>query len=181
MNTLELVDKYQQVESNFLNDILIPYRDNCKYLKNCSINYQDNNSDFLFDSLGDFGILESCYIDDTGHFNAVEFNICYNQIAYTTLGHTIRSDFFQSFLPEHFVRSKLTYDIYKEKQLSSMFIVKIESKYLKPIKASGFQGRFYVDKLSYLSKTIFVHTSMDFLQDDTLKASGKVLLAFNAG
>ena len=31
---------------------------------------------------GRFSIPESCYIDDTGHFNAVEFNICYNQLAY---------------------------------------------------------------------------------------------------
>jgi hypothetical protein len=26
------------------------------------------------------GIAESCYIDSTGHFNAVEFQICANQL-----------------------------------------------------------------------------------------------------
>ncbi|MGW6540873.1 FcoT family thioesterase [Streptomyces sp. NPDC055051] len=39
---------------------------------------------------GMFTIPEPCYIDDTGHFNAVEFNICYNQLAYYTLAAMIR-------------------------------------------------------------------------------------------
>ena len=36
----------------------------------------------LITGKGRFSIPESCYIDSTGHFNAVEFNICYNQLAY---------------------------------------------------------------------------------------------------
>ena len=36
----------------------------------------------LISAKGRFSIPDSCYIDDTGHFNAVEFNICFNQLAY---------------------------------------------------------------------------------------------------
>ena len=39
---------------------------------------------------GDLGFEQSCYIEETGHFNAVEFVISYNQLIYYTLAAAVR-------------------------------------------------------------------------------------------
>src|SRR5882757_9200074 len=63
----------------FTAEILKPYRAHAKYLKSAEITQfseravQDSTSDeSLVTGIGRFSIPESCYIDDTGHFNAVE-------------------------------------------------------------------------------------------------------------
>ena len=69
--------------------VLVPYRDNCKYLKRIAFEYLPASADVSPDQSeasltahGDLCIAESCYIDSTGHFNAVEFQICVNQLMY---------------------------------------------------------------------------------------------------
>ena len=77
------------ISDTFVADILKPYRPRATYLRSAEITQfseealEDSASDVsLVTGAGRFSIPESCYIDDTGHFNAVEFNICYNQLAY---------------------------------------------------------------------------------------------------
>lgn len=77
-------------EADLLKEVLIPYKENCRYLQHASLEYlpsdptssiQDERKILLL-AKGRFSVSHSCYIADTGHFNAVEFNICYNQLAY---------------------------------------------------------------------------------------------------
>src|SRR6185437_12588121 len=78
------------IPSKLAAEILKPYRQNATYLKSAEITQVCDKSTIapgtqdqrLVTGKGCFAIPESCYIDDTGHFNAVEFNICYNQLAY---------------------------------------------------------------------------------------------------
>ncbi|AOY79796.2 hypothetical protein BJP36_07510 [Moorena producens JHB] len=69
---------------------------------------------------GEFSISESCYIDDTGHFNAVEFNICYNQLFYVALAQACSKHLLSSL-------KELTLDNFYRKQLSNIYITRLES------------------------------------------------------
>ncbi|MEO1375818.1 MAG: FcoT family thioesterase, partial [Cyanobacteria bacterium J06635_10] len=53
--------------------------------------YRFLNSNLSLPPTTDFSIPESCYIDDTGHFNSVEFNICYNQLFYIIIAYLIKN------------------------------------------------------------------------------------------
>ncbi len=64
-----------------MNTVLEVYFPNCRYLKSADFHYPEIK--------GEFGISSSCYIESTGHFNAVEAIICYNQLAYTFFAHGI--------------------------------------------------------------------------------------------
>jgi FcoT-like thioesterase domain len=74
------------IPSKLAAEILRPYKQNATYLKSAEITHVNDKSAIspgtadhkLVSGKGRFSIPESCYIDDTGHFNAVEFNICYN-------------------------------------------------------------------------------------------------------
>src|SRR5437868_7116844 len=71
------------IADEFVCAILKPYRAHAIYLKSAAITHvhdgtaaQDaSGTPPLITGTGRFSIAESCYIDDTGHFNAVEFNI----------------------------------------------------------------------------------------------------------
>ena len=66
----------------FLSRVLKPYREHCCYLKSANFQHHKTGGIQGLTLHGQFSIDDSCYIDDTGHFNAVEYNICFNQIAY---------------------------------------------------------------------------------------------------
>jgi hypothetical protein len=80
------------VDEQFLAAVLRVYRPNCRYLKRAEVvEYGDLAAGVPVVMRGDFVIDESCYIDDTGHFNAVEFNICYNQMLYLVVASLIEA------------------------------------------------------------------------------------------
>src|SRR5205823_5095442 len=88
------------ISDAFISKILAPYKQNAKYLKSALIlDYYERGFDDqipksaieLVNIEGNFSISESCYIDDTGHFNSVEFNICYNQLAYVLFAKCIEA------------------------------------------------------------------------------------------
>jgi hypothetical protein len=63
-------------------------------------------------------IPESCYIDDTGHFNAVEFNICFNQLAYVLFGKCVDAGILQKL--RHEKVNVISFPDYKLHRLPSM-------------------------------------------------------------
>lgn len=171
----------------FVAKILTPYRDHAKYLKTARLlDYQE--PDLLGELSGDpkplvtiegtFSIAESCYIDDTGHFNAVEFNICYNQLAYVMFGKCIQAGIFHKVVPDWEERVVLNFDDFLKYQLSSMFIAKIEGNFLKPLNSKNFQARLTIGRIMWTDQTAFVHTQISFSDAYGVKSKGPVLLAF---
>ena len=126
----------------------------------------------LVTAVGGFSIPESCYIDDTGHFNAVEFNICYNQLAYAMFGKCFET----RVVPK---LRFLTLPQYRENQLQSCFIISLESRYLQQLNSKAFRGELILNKLSWVSGVLFCFTSIAFSDGDGVKAHGQVVLAFN--
>jgi hypothetical protein len=89
-----------------LEKILMPYKLNCRYLQKAHVEFgrlelakpDAGNNKNLLRAEGEFSIPSSCYIVDTGHFNSVEFNICYNQLAYYLLAECVQNKLLGNFL-----------------------------------------------------------------------------------
>lgn len=71
---------------SFVALILQPYaKKNTAYVKRAWIEQEAGATSGLNGAIrgrAQLSIPESCYIDDTGHFNAVEFTMCFNQLGY---------------------------------------------------------------------------------------------------
>jgi hypothetical protein len=126
----------------------------------------------ILTAAGRFSIPLSCYIDDTGHFNAVEFNICYNQLAYVMFGKCFET----GIVPK---LCFLTPGDYLRHQLQSCFIVSLESRFLKQLKSDAFRGELFLNKLSWVGGVLFCFTTIAFADCEAVKAQGAVVLAFN--
>ncbi|AWT27472.1 hypothetical protein Csp1_27290 [Corynebacterium provencense] len=148
-----------------------PYRSkNSVYLRSCEMIDSDGDT---FTTVGQFRIGESCYIDDTGHFNAAEFVISYNQLMYTSLAAAVSEwniQFFSGWTPGDFWR----------RQLPDVLIQELWSRYSRPINARAFTGRFRVEGTD-TSRTdrgiLKLRTSVEFTDDNGGRARGTVLLA----
>jgi hypothetical protein len=173
------------IPSGFIDRILVPYKENVKYLQRAHIvAYQQPGlspvtAKDLVTIEGTFSIPESCYIDNTGHFNAVEFNICYNQLAYVLFAASIKSGILQSLVPYWDEKVNMSFESFLRNQLSSMMIVKIEGNFLRAIDAREFTAKLSIQRILWAGDTPFVHTRISFSDDGKGKSSGSVLLAFN--
>jgi hypothetical protein len=166
----------------FVAEILKPYKPHARYLKSAEITHfrdkaQAGTSDGLVAAEGRFSIPESCYIDDTGHFNAVEFNICFNQLAYVLFGKCVDAGILHKLRSEQV--DMLSFADFKMHQLPSMLIVSIESRYYKQLDSSDFRAELTVNKISSVGPAWFFSTSITFADAEGVKAKGTVMLAFS--
>jgi hypothetical protein len=151
-----------------LDMVLDCYKPRCRYLQ--TVVATPGGNGVLVEGRGEFGIPESCYIADTGHFNAVEFNICYNQIAYTTLAHCVAHrwlDAMSGWSLQEFLR----------RQLSDCLIVEFSSSFRRPLNARRFFGAAQMNKLTVKKGTIFMKTSCQFSDEHGMAAEGRMLMA----
>lgn len=161
------------VDAALMGGILEPYKEHCRYLKHASIERGGDASapgaQAPLIGRGAFCIPQSCYIADTGHFNAVEFNICYNQLAYVT---------FAAFTVANQVEalSGMTLQEFRAKQLSNMLIGNLSSSFKRPIDACSFHARISFDRLSARGSALFMKTSISFTDEQDGFAAGEVLL-----
>jgi hypothetical protein len=172
------------IANEFTAEVLKPYRENATYLKSAEITETNEKSaasgaaQKLIVGKGRFSIPESCYIDDTGHFNAVEFNICYNQLAYVLFAGSIDKGLM------HKVRAVdgdaiPTMAEFKHHQLPAMMIVALESRYYKPLNSKDFTAELSINKISAVGNAWFFFTTITFSDSEGVKAKGSVTLAFS--
>jgi hypothetical protein len=163
------------ISSDMLEQILAPYKPDCRYLTSAIMDtgeHRDStHSPGAVVLYGACGIAESCYIDDTGHFNAVEFNICYNQLVYCLIAACAEHQLLD-------VLSGWNFEEFKRRQLPDILIAEYSSVFRKPMKATCFEGRVSIEKASTNRKgTIFLSTTCSFYDSDGGDSEGKVLLA----
>jgi hypothetical protein len=171
------------IADEFTAEILKPYRENATYLKAAEITEVNDKSAIagtdqkLIVGKGRFSIPESCYIDSTGHFNAVEFNICYNQLAYVLFAGCINAGLMSK------VRAGdveiPTMSEFKRHQLPAMMIVALESRYFKPLDSKDFTAELSINKISAVGNAWFFFTTITFSDSEGVKAKGSVTLAFS--
>ncbi len=125
-----------QVPDDLVRSILAPYRPTCRYLLRATIDFVRDHEDAAGGAIvgrGDFSIPESFYIDDTGHFNAVEFNICFNQLGYVFLGYCVQHGLI------HAMR-EMAFEQYMAQQLPGVLIAELRSAFKRPMNARDFRG-----------------------------------------
>ncbi len=174
----------------FIAQVLEPYRPTgTDYLRSASVIQSclwDDGADQrpVLTLSGRYSIPTSCYIRNTGHFNAVEFLICYNQLAYVAFGHIVRARMLEE---EGLVNvspaardqlSKLTFDDFRRHQLASMLILKTSTRFKVPISAGSFTGELQLLKFFYRNGTCFATSFCSFRDDQGGYAEGEVLLGY---
>lgn len=158
-----------EIDIAFINKVLTPYRSHCQYLK--SATFHASNEDWTtWRMRGEFAIGQSCYIDDTGHFNAVEFNICYNQMMYVFLAHCIHL----RILPPLIAFDQ---DTFIEKQLSNFLIASINSSYRSQLNAKHFFGEVGIASARDGAKCAMLKTICSFHDEADGRSKGEVTLA----
>ena len=164
------------VSREFLQSVLQPYRPDCRYLK--QVDFVDppeltSGNGEPWESMvarGQFAIDQSCYIDDTGHFNAVEFNICYNQLAYVLLAVCVRERLMPA-LADFDLQSFYTH------QLSNYLIHSIQSHYHAQINPRDFYGEVRVVSARKRGTLSILRTHCRFYDSSNGASDGEVKLA----
>ncbi|ACX95794.1 FcoT family thioesterase [Halothiobacillus neapolitanus] len=175
MQLLSRVDNNQLfVNDTVLRDrVLSVYFDNTRYLKSANIFLDDNGAKSRIVSHGKFSVPESCYIESTGHFNSVEFNICYNQIMYDAIAHATKYELVPQFCAwgtEGFF----------SRQLPDILITSFNSRFTKPVNSVDFSGEFTIHTMRLHNKGqpfLFIKTGCRFFDDEQGEAVGEVDLA----
>jgi hypothetical protein len=183
---LDFVRTSVQVERQFVAKVLSPYLEHSTYLKEVTVTSgprpaaaSEGAKDVS--ALGAFSIDQSCYIQSTGHFNAVEFNICFNQLAYTMYAHCFATGFFQQNRPEWGDRLSLFNPAsFERNQLSSMLITNFSSKFKKEIRGGQFYGELEIGRIRAKGNCVFTTNHVAFFDDHGGYSEGDVTLAFVA-
>ncbi|HYR85175.1 MAG TPA: FcoT family thioesterase [Terriglobia bacterium] len=157
------------VNPSLIERVLAPYKLHCRYLVGATGEYSPGGYPAP-SGRGEFSIPESCYIADTGHFNAVEFNICYNQLAYCLLANAIQNQWLEAF-------AGWNVDQFLHRQLTDCLIVNFSSSFRKPLNARQFTGELALDKVSLKRGTIFLKTSCSFRDSHGATSEGDAMIA----
>ncbi|MCP2342711.1 FcoT family thioesterase [Actinomadura rupiterrae] len=126
-------------DQELLHRVLTPYRaKRCEYLTSIEITLSGDPLDGgRLVGACTFEIPESCYIDDTGHFNSVEFNICFNQMAYYLMAKAVKESMIEPF-------SRWTLEEFWHRQLGDVFITDFKSAFRASMRGRFFHGEIEV-------------------------------------
>ena len=122
---------------------------------------------------GNFCIAESAYIRSTGHFNAVELIMCFNQLAYAAFAPAILNE-------EIPVFRGWSMSDYFDYQLPSMLIKTTSTRFRRPINAHKFSARLLCRDFQIIERTwryLLVPCAIEFWDENGGAASGEIELA----
>jgi hypothetical protein len=124
--------------------VLLPYRPNARYVLRAQLTHGGNGTSPHPDAPaswlridGECGFAAPCYIDATGHLNAVEVNITYNQLLYLGLAEAVR----QQLLPE--LRHWSLEDFFRA-QLPDVLIASYDAAFRRPMRSENYAGWFQI-------------------------------------
>lgn len=154
--------------------VLSPYLGkDCVYIRDAWIETEAGAADVVNGAIrgrARLSIAESCYIEDTGHFNAVEFNICFNQLAYL-YGAYLAS---RGLLPGSDGVGE-----FKERQLAGMLIKEMSSRFRRAIDPRGFEAEVWIERPAEEKTNCWLQPyHIKFWDAAGGNAEGTVLLAF---
>lgn len=117
-------------DQRLLDSVLRPYEGmRTKYLKSATVTASNGRAS----AQGRFSIPNSCYMDVTGRLNAVEMNICFNQLMYYLIAKCVQERALPAF-------SAWSMEDYWAKQLPDMLIVKFSNNIKRSIDPLSFSG-----------------------------------------
>ncbi|MFC9502180.1 FcoT family thioesterase [Streptomyces sp. NPDC057002] len=155
-----------------LAQVLTPYKEHCKYLRSAVVTETDGRA-FAH---CEFEIPESCYIDDTGHLNSVEVNICYNQMMYYLVAKSVKDGIGTGF-------ESWTLDDFWKHQLPDILIARFSTRFRRPVDPRAFSGEMEfrsVTRRTRADDTPFLHAETAFRYRDAAagRCDGEATLAF---
>lgn len=159
------------VAEEFLGRLLKPYKEHCRYLSRAELETPAGGEDtFVARCHGSFGIPASCYIDDTGHLNSVELNICYNQMLYVLMGKCVEDELAPGF-------AHWTLESYLERYLPDVLIHDIHTKFKRPIDPRSFEGELTFEDAVDTRKFLYLRTHCRFWDENGGLARGDISVA----
>lgn len=148
-----------KIPQETIDSILEIYNPDCRYLKNAELDFPI--------ARGRFSIPSSFYIEDTGHFNAVELLICYNQLAYSFFAEAGRLGLMKEV-------GVVPLDKFRENQLGKYLIAKTNKmKFRREINPREFEGAMELRDVKRMKNNLFFRTNFDF---NNGSASGEITL-----
>jgi hypothetical protein len=170
-----------ELSADLLTRVLVPYRDNCKYLKRMWMEYRpagpgvsQEASDSSIVAFGDLSIGESCYIDSTGHFNAVEFQICANQLMYAMGAECARRHILSAFW-------SIDLDGFYERQLPNVLITNVKATFRRVVNPRRFHARLALDRSYVIGDRAFWECSVAYTDDEDGLADGTIVVTLGLG
>lgn len=163
------------VDEALLASILSPYKPHCRYLKTAAVERApagevlDSEWNDFVRIEGELGIAASCYIEDTGHFNSVEFNICFNQLMYVLFAQCVVDGIHPAF-------ASMTLEEYKRRQLPDVLIHDFSSVFRRVVDARAFRGRMGITEVRDRGKFKLFKTRCSFWDAQDGFAEGAVSL-----
>lgn len=158
------------VDEALLAKVLEPYSEKgCRYLVSAS--YKATSDSLV--GFGDFSITDSAYIRSTGHFNAVELVLCFNQLAYGAFAPAVSKK-------EVAILSGWSMADFFANQLPGMLIKSTSSRFGRPIDAHRFAARLTCENFEIRQRTwryMLVPCVIEFWDDNGGAASGEIELA----
>ncbi|RBM08416.1 FcoT family thioesterase [Streptomyces sp. PT12] len=135
----DTAQRVHPTDEELLHRVLTPYRaKRCEYLTSAEVTLEGDPGDGgRLTAACSFYIPESCYIDDTGHFNSVEFNICFNQMAYYLMAKAVKESLVEPF-------SRWTLDQFWQRQLADILITDFKSAFRSAMSGRHFKGQIEV-------------------------------------
>jgi hypothetical protein len=155
-----------------LPQVLECYKPHCRYLTKMTVSVVDGQ----VRGQAELAIGESCYIDDTGHLNAVEVNIAYNQMLYYVIATAVRDGLEPVF-------SGWTMEEYWKRRLPDILITKLLSRFRWPVNPRRFFGEFELTQAtqrrlaSGTPPLTALETTFRFWDDHKGRADGQVTVA----
>ncbi|WP_445373685.1 FcoT family thioesterase [Photorhabdus tasmaniensis] len=166
------MNKLVDFDHGLCDRVLSVYFEHTRYLKFAStLSKSDESTKEVISSICHFGFEDSCYINDTGHFNSVEFNICYNQMMYYTIASSVKNGL---------ISKLINWDVedFFSKQLPDILITKFSSKFRSPIDPKEFIGEFGIRNIRLLksngSELLHIGTSCKFYDHNDGLCGGEV-------
>ena len=132
------------IDAELLQRVLAPYKPDARYVHHAELIFSGDGGGPRHDAPASWlrlacrcGFELPCYIEATGHLNAVECNITYNQMLYLCLAEAVR----RGLLPEllHW-----TLDEFFRRQLPDVLIADYRVRFLRPLASARYTAWFTI-------------------------------------
>lgn len=151
----------EDIPPSFVEETLACYFEGCRYLQAASLEVRPDARPFesaygrvLALARGRFTGVPPWYIRDTGHFNSIELNLCYNQLTYVALAHaavTGAVPWFSVYMQGEQAQTR---------KLTDVLITSFSSRFIREMRAEHFTGDFWVEKAVARNDKLFLRTGM---------------------
>ncbi|NGO66861.1 FcoT family thioesterase [Streptomyces boncukensis] len=162
-----------------LDQVLRVYKPHTRYLNSTAVTAKGDPQDEggMVRLRGAFDIPESCYIDETGHFNAVEFNLCFNQMYYFIVAKSVKEGLLRAF-------GDWSMEDFWKRQLPDMFIVDFRSTFRRHMHGRHFWGELDIVKAQQRDggngRMILLNTQCRYGEAEKAACHGEVRLALKS-